>query len=188
MDVLEPPDVGAWDAWLSEHHATATEAWLRLRHKTSDLALMTFEDAGDVALCHGWIDGLRRGLDDVSYLQRYTPRRPGAAWSQVNVARVERLEAAGRMRPGGMAQVEAARADGRWAAAYPPQSAGVMPHDLATALAADPVAAQAFAALDRSSQYAIELPLFKARTEKSRAALLEKALAKLRAGVPGDGA
>ena len=187
MDALELPDVDAWDAWLAEHHDRVPEAWLRLRRTRADLALMTFDEAGDVALCHGWIDGLRRGLDDVSFLQRYTPRRAGAAWSQVNVARVEALEAAGRMRPGGVAQVEAARADGRWAAASPPQSAGVVPDDLA----ADPVAARAFATLSRSEQYAIELPLFKARTERSRAALLEKSLARLRTGVgstgtPGD--
>ncbi|MFO6453504.1 MULTISPECIES: YdeI/OmpD-associated family protein [unclassified Aeromicrobium] len=169
MDVLEFADVQAWDAWLAEHHDTATEAWLRIRRKHADLPLITIGDALDGALCHGWIDGLRRSLDDVSFLQRYSPRRRTTAWSQVNVAKAEALEAAGRMRPGGLASLEAARADGRWAAAYAPQSAGEVPPDLRAALAEAPGAAAVFDRLSRTEQYDLVLPLLKARSPESRA-------------------
>ncbi|WP_435741800.1 YdeI/OmpD-associated family protein [Nocardioides sp. SYSU DS0663] len=179
MDVLELADVAAWDVWLQEHHDTAAEAWLRIRRKHADVRLITIGDALDGALCHGWIDGTRRALDDVSFLQRYSRRRPRTAWSQVNVAKAEALEAAGRMRPGGLAQLAAARADGRWAAAYPPQAASEVPPDLAAALAAAPPAAAAFARLSRTRQYAVMLPLLKSTSPQARARLVTRAVAQL---------
>ena len=120
--VLDLPDGPAWEAWLEEHHATAPEAWLRIAKKGSGLASVSIGEALDGALCFGWIDGQRRGLDDVSFLQRYCPRRARSTWSQVNVEKVARLTAQGRMRPAGQAEVDAARADGRWDAAYERQS------------------------------------------------------------------
>lgn len=179
MDVLEFADADAWDAWLQEHHDTETEAFVRIRRKSVDLPLIAFEDALDTALCHGWIDSIGRRLDDVSTLQRFSPRRPTSAWSRVNVAKIEQLEAQGRLRAGGIAQVEAARADGRWAAAYPPQSAGEVPPELAAALDASPVARAAFDALRRSDQYAIELPIFKSRSPESRTRLAARAVERL---------
>jgi uncharacterized protein YdeI (YjbR/CyaY-like superfamily) len=177
--VLDLPDAAAWDAWLEASHDRETEAWLRIAKRHSGLSTISIGDAGDVAICHGWIDGHRKGLDDVSFLQRYSRRRARSSWSQVNVARVEALTAAGRMRPGGIAEVEAAMADGRWAAAYEPQSTAEVPPDLAAALAADPVAGAAFERLGRSERYAVILPLLKTRTPHTRDRALTLAIAQL---------
>ena len=185
-ELLEFPDAAAWDAWLARNHGLAPEAWLRIRRKNADLPLIAIGDALDVALCHGWIDGTRRGLDDVSFRQRYSPRRPRSAWSQVNVARAEALHAAGRMRPGGLAQMTAARADGRWAAAYPRQAVSEVPPDLALALAADPEAEAVFASLGRTAKYAVVLPLLTARSPEARARRVEQAVERIRMRGGGD--
>ena len=182
MEILEFADVDHWDAWLTEHHDRASEAWLRLRRARSELPLISTGEALDCALCHGWIDGLARSFDDVSRLQRYSPRRPQSPWSQVNVAKVEALMAAGRMRPGGLAQVEAARADGRWDAAYPSQAQATVPPDLAEALAATPGAAAAFDRLSRSARYALMLPVFRARTPAGRAGVVRRVVSRLADG------
>jgi uncharacterized protein YdeI (YjbR/CyaY-like superfamily) len=139
-------------------------------------------EVNDVALCHGWITGHRKGLDAVYYLQRITPRRPGGDWSAVNVRRVEELAAAGRMRSGGLAEVAAARADGRWAAAYASQREAAVPEDLAAALDRNPRAKAAFERLGRTDRYLVMLPLLRARTPQSRAARLAAALAGLERG------
>jgi len=177
--VLDLPDGPAWEAWLEEHHTTAPEAWLRIAKKGSGLASLSIGEALDGALCFGWIDGQRRGLDEVSFLQRYCPRRARSTWSQVNVEKVARLTAEGRMRPAGQAEVDAARADGRWEAAYERQSTATVPDDLAAALAADPTAAAAFEALGRSERYAVMLPVLKATSPSARAKRVEQAVARL---------
>ena len=174
--ILTLPDVAAWESWLAANHARATEAWLRIGKKGADLPLIGIGDALDGALCWGWIDGQRRGLDEVSFLQRYCPRRPRSAWSQVNVAKVDALIVVGRMRPPGMAQVEAARVDGRWAAAYERQSTAEPPPDLVAALAANPAAQVAFDAMSRTERYLIIMNLAKARTPGSRARVLATAI------------
>ena len=168
-----------WDAWLSAHAATEREAWLVVARKGA--VGLTAPEAGDVAIGHGWIDGHRKRFDDTHFLQRYSPRRPGSPWSAVNVARVEALTTAGRMRPGGLAQVDAAKADGRWAAAYAPQRTAEPPAVLVDALAADPAAAAAFEALSRSERYGLFLPILKARTDTTRARTLRTALERLTA-------
>ena len=140
VDPLEFRDGSDWESWLEVNHSTETEAWLRIGKKNSGVALLSITDALDGALCFGWIDGHRRGLDEVSFLQRYSPRRKRSSWSQVNVSKVEALLAAGRMRPPGLAEVELAQADGRWQAAYESQRTAQTPPDLALALAANPVA------------------------------------------------
>lgn len=114
MDVLEFPDADGWERWLRRHHDVHTEAWLRIGKKNRGAGLVSIDEALDVALCYGWIDGLRRAYDDVSFLQRYSRRRPRSSWSKINVARVEALTAAGRMQPPGLDHVAAAQADGRW--------------------------------------------------------------------------
>ena len=177
--ILSLRDVTAWEAWLSANHADAPEAWLRIAKRGSGLPLITIADALDGALCWGWIDGQRRGLDEVSFLQRYCPRRPRSAWSQVNVGKVEVLLAAGRMRPPGLAQVEAAKADGRWAAAYERQRTAEPPPDLVAALAANPAAQAAFDALSRSERYLVIMGLAKARTPAGRARTLARSVARL---------
>jgi uncharacterized protein YdeI (YjbR/CyaY-like superfamily) len=176
IEVLDLADADEWDRWLAEHGADRTAVWLRIAKKAAGRVGMTAAEAGDVAIAHGWIDGHRRGLDGTHFLQRYSPRRPGSPWSRVNVERVEALEAAGRMRPGGQAQVAAAKADGRWAAAYASQRTAAVPDDLTAALAADDRARAAFEALSRSERYALFLPLLKARTPEARAKALRRAL------------
>jgi len=180
MDVLELVDGAAWEAWLAEHHASAPEAWLRIAKKGSGLALVSISDALDGALCFGWIDGQRKGLDDVSFLQRYCPRRPRSTWSQVNVEKVAALTAAGRMRPPGIAQVELALADGRWAAAYERQSTATLPDDLRIALDADPSARAAYDVLGKSEQYAVMLPVLRSTTPTTRARAIARAVEQLR--------
>jgi uncharacterized protein YdeI (YjbR/CyaY-like superfamily) len=180
VEVLEFPDAAGWEAWLGDRHATSSEAWLRIGKKGKGLALIAIGDALDVALCYGWIDGQRRSFDDASFLQRYCPRRPRSSWSQVNVAKVAALTAAGRMRPPGIVEVEAAKADGRWEAAYASQRTAEVPPDLAAALAGDPVAAAAFERLSRSDRYWIILQLLKTRTAEGRAKHVARAVERLK--------
>ncbi|SCL61870.1 Uncharacterized conserved protein YdeI, YjbR/CyaY-like superfamily, DUF1801 family [Micromonospora citrea] len=178
-EIISFADVDEWDRWLGEHGGSRSDVWLTIAKKGA--AGMTATQAGDVAICHGWIDSHRRRLTATHFLQRFSPRRPGSPWSRVNVERVASLEAAGRMRPAGRAQVEAARADGRWAAAYAPQRDAAVPEDLAGALAGNDRARAAYEALSRSARYGIFLPLLKARTAAGRAGALRRAVATLEA-------
>lgn len=171
-----------WESWLSAHWQGPTGVWLKIAKKGSGIECVTVSDALDVALCYGWIDGTRRRLDDTYYLQWYCPRRPRSTWSKVNVARVEALAAAGRMRPPGEAQVEAAKADGRWDAAYESQRNATVPPDLAAALDGDDRARATFESLGRSERYAVILTLLKARPTEQRAERLRVALRALAAG------
>jgi uncharacterized protein YdeI (YjbR/CyaY-like superfamily) len=175
-EVITCRDPAEWEAWLAEHHATSAEVWLRIAKKGSGIASVTPSEALDGALCWGWIDSQRAAGDAASYLQRYSPRRPGSRWSQVNVDRVEALTAAGRLAEPGRAQVAAAQADGRWAAAYAPQRTATAPADLTAALRRYPPAAERFAAMDRSRRYAVLLRLATARTPEQRAARLAAAV------------
>ena len=178
--VLDLPDADAWDAWLSANHAAAPEVWLRIAKRGSGLPVIAIADALD-GRCAG--AGSTASADDrrVSFLQRYCPRRSRSAWSQLNVGKVEALIAAGRMRPPGMAQVDAAKADGRWAAAYERQSTAEPPADLVAALAANPAARAAFDRLSRSDRYLVIMALAKARTPATRARTLARAIEQLTA-------
>ncbi|MDQ1025880.1 uncharacterized protein YdeI (YjbR/CyaY-like superfamily) [Streptomyces umbrinus] len=175
-------DAADLEAWMSAHPGLRAGVWLKIAKKGSGLPSITIAEALDVALCHGWIDGQRRGLDDSYYLQKYTPRRPGSLWSMVNVRKVEALAAAGRMRPPGLAEVAAAKADGRWEAAYESQRNATVPDDLAAALDRSPRAKAFFEGLGRTDQYLVVLGLLKARTPEVRAARLEKAVKGLESG------
>lgn len=174
MDILEFRDGAAWEHWLEDHHAERPEAWLRVAKRHADLDLIAIGDAADGAFCFGWIDGQRRAYDEQSFLQRYSPRRKASPWSKVNVDKVDALIAAGRLRTAGLAEVEAARADGRWTGAYEPQSTAEVPSDLAAALADDPVAHAAFDRLGKSERYAVMLPVLKATTPDARAKALAR--------------
>ena len=180
MEVLDFADAAGWESWLTERHEVRDEAWLRIAKRHSGIDTINIGDAGDVALCYGWIDGQRKSYDDVSFLQRYSRRRPRSSWSKVNVARAEALMAAGRMRPAGLAEVDAAKADGRWDAAYESQRTAEVPPDLAAALAADATANTAFERLGRSDRYTVILPLLKARSPEARARAVAGAIARLR--------
>jgi len=174
---LEFPTAAAWEAWLAEHHAHASGAWLKIAKQGA--AGLTILEAAAAAMCYGWIDSQRRGLDQTHYLQRYSPRRPRSPWSQINVARAEALLAAGRMQPAGLAEIAAAQADGRWDAAYAPQRDVRLPPALAAALAQNDRARQAFARLDKTRQYALILPILKATTDRQRAGRVARAVRQL---------
>jgi uncharacterized protein YdeI (YjbR/CyaY-like superfamily) len=182
VEVLAFGDAAQWEAWLAEHCASSADAWLKLARKGAGLVSLTPGEALDVALCYGWIDSQRRSHDGSSFLQRYSPRRRGSPWSRVNVERAEALIAAGRMRAPGLAEIEAARADGRWEAAYESQRTATVPPDLAAALARDEPARAFFESLGRTDRYAVILRLLKARTEAGRAARLRQVVDLLRAG------
>lgn len=177
--VWEFTDADSWEAWLAEHHGDRPEAWLRIGRKHTTLPLIRILDAALVGLCYGWIDGQRRSLDDDSFVQRYSPRRSTSSWSQVNVERVQQLIGEGRMRPPGMLEVERARADGRWDAAYERQATAEPPADLLAALAQRPVAAAAFERLSKTDRYALMLPLLKARTTSARSRAVATAIDRL---------
>jgi uncharacterized protein YdeI (YjbR/CyaY-like superfamily) len=169
-------DAAQWESWLAELHEAEGGVWLKIAKKGSAVASVTAVQALEVALCYGWIDSQRKSYDEHCFLQRYSRRRKGSPWSRVNVERVEALTAAGRMRPPGLAEVAAAQADGRWAAAYTAQRNATVPPDLAEALEAHPEAAARFEALDKTGRYLVILPLLKARTPAGRAVRLQKAI------------
>jgi uncharacterized protein YdeI (YjbR/CyaY-like superfamily) len=178
-EVIAFHDAAEFESWLADNVDRSAGVWLKLAKKGSGIASLTDDEAVDIGLCYGWISGQRKSFDEVYYLQKYVPRRPNSRWSQVNVRKVEQLVAAGRMRPRGLAEVAAAKADGRWDAAYESQRDATVPPDLAAALSASPAAAAAFAALSRSSQYAVILDVVTARTPRTRSAHISKAVAEL---------
>ena len=174
-------DAAAWERWL-EHHATSEGVWLRIAKKDSGIASVSYAEALDVALCHGWIDGQKKGFDAQCFLQRFTPRRSRSTWSKINVAKIEVLVAAGRMRPAGMREVEAAKADGRWDAAYDGARSMDVPAELAQALAKNRKAKAFFEALDRTNRYAVCWRVQTAAKLETKRALVEKLVAMLARG------
>jgi uncharacterized protein YdeI (YjbR/CyaY-like superfamily) len=154
LPVLAFPDLAALEAWLEAEHATAPGLYVKLARKGAGVPSVTYPELVESALCFGWIDGRSNRFDDRFYLQRITPRRARSVWSQKNVDAVEVLTAAGRMRPAGLAAVEAAKADGRWERAYAGSATITVPDDLAEALAAEPAAQREFEALDGRNRYA----------------------------------
>ncbi|MFF6784444.1 YdeI/OmpD-associated family protein [Streptomyces sp. NPDC012510] len=174
------PDADHLDAWLTSHPAPPSGGlWVKVAKKGVGITCVGAAEVNDVSLCHGWITGSRRRLDASYFLQRITPRRPGSHWSMVNVRRVEELTDAGRMRPGGLTEVAAAKADGRWAAAYESQRNAAVPEDLTAALERSPRAKAAFEALGRTERYLAMLGVLRARTPRSRAARLAATVARL---------
>ncbi|WP_328347838.1 YdeI/OmpD-associated family protein [Micromonospora sp. NBC_00421] len=155
LDELIVADADALRAWLSVHHATSPGVWLALTRKGGTVTTLTWQQAVDEGLCFGWIDGQARKRDEQSSWIRFTPRRARSSWSQRNVAHVARLEEQGRMQPSGRAAVEAAKADGRWAAAYAPPSEAQVPADLLAAIAADPAAQAMFDVLTSANRFAL---------------------------------
>lgn len=177
------PDAAAWRAWLAQHHRDAAGVWLVLAKKgTTDPTTLTYEQAVEEALCHGWIDGQARRRDERTSLQRYTPRRSRSAWSKRNVERVERLTAQGRMGPAGLAEVERAQADGRWQAAYAGPATIEVPDDLAAALAAQPRAQAMFDILTSQNRYVILIRITTAKRPETRTRRIEQFVAMLARG------
>ncbi|MFF7167765.1 YdeI family protein [Streptomyces sp. NPDC008086] len=179
MDPLAFESAPALDAWLTEHPAPHPGLWIKVAKKGSGVPSVSAAEINDLALCHGWITGQRKGIDASYYAQRITPRRPGSLWSMVNVRRVAELTAEGRMHPAGLAEVGAAKADGRWEAAYESQSNARVPDELTAALEEHPAAKEVFARLGRTDRYQVMLGLLQARAPRSRNAQVAAILREL---------
>jgi uncharacterized protein YdeI (YjbR/CyaY-like superfamily) len=165
-------DAAAFERWMAAHHDRAPEIWIKVHKKSSGLASVTTAEALDVALCWGWIDGLRKSFDERSFLQRYSPRGRKSTWSQINREHVARLVAAGRMTPHGQARVDAAKADGRWDAAYAPLrtvSVASLPEDLRAAIEASPRAKRMLGTLNKPNLFTLAFRTTAAKTPAARA-------------------
>lgn len=174
-------DLAAWEKWLAAH-PDSSGLWLRIAKKDTGLISVSYVEAIEVALCHGWIDGQRRSFDEQSFLQRFTPRRPRSLWSKINVGKAEALIIAGRMREGGLREIELARADGRWATAYAGAATMEVHPELVTALAKNRKAAAFFETLDRTNRFAVCLRVQTAVKAQTRASRIEKLVAMLARG------
>jgi uncharacterized protein YdeI (YjbR/CyaY-like superfamily) len=171
-----------WEAWLADHHADTLGLWLKISKKGAVVPSVSYADALESALCYGWIDGQKAAFDDQHWLQKFTPRRLKSSWSKINCAKAEALIAAGRMRPSGLRQVELAKTDGRWAAAYESQSAIAVPLDLQDALDEHADSKAFFSMLDATNRYAILRRIQICRTPESRAARIRQYVAMLARG------
>jgi len=160
--------VSAWEQWLAEHQQTEHGLWLRIAKKDSGIPTVSYDEALDVALCYGWIDGQRKSYDSDYFLQRFTPRRPKSLWSKRNVGKALQLIDSARMQPAGLTQVEAAQQDGRWHAAYDSQRAMVIPEDFLLAVQQNEQTEAFFNTLNKSALYTIGWRLQTAKTAETR--------------------
>jgi uncharacterized protein YdeI (YjbR/CyaY-like superfamily) len=181
LPVLGFADQGAWESWLAEQHAASGGVWLKIPRKGSGAPGVSYPDALAVALCYGWIDGQKGRLDDEYWLQRFAPRRARSRWSKINTEKATELIEAGLMQPAGLREVELARADGRWDAAYAGQRASGVPDDLAAELARNEAAAAFFATLSSANRYAILYRIGDAKRPETRARRIAKYVAMLAA-------
>ncbi len=182
LPLLTFVDATAFERWLDEHGEAASGAWLRFSKQSAPERTVTKSDAIDCALAYGWIDGQLGRVDDHFFKTRFTPRRPGSAWSQANRGRAETLESAGRMRPAGRLQVDLAKADGRWAVAYAGQGTAAPDADLDAVLDAEPTARELFDALDAANRFAVIYRVHQARSPERRAAKIAELVAMLSRG------
>jgi uncharacterized protein YdeI (YjbR/CyaY-like superfamily) len=174
-----PPDL---ESWLEESHVSSPGLWLKIAKKGSGVESVSYAQALELALCFGWIDSQKRGFDERHFLQRFTPRRPRGKWSLINREKAEALIASGAMRPAGLAEVEAAKADGRWQAAYAGQRTAEVPEDLQAELDRNEAAREFFATLDGANRYAILYRLEEAKRPETRERRLRKFIAMLERG------
>lgn len=172
----------AFEVWLKKNHAASGGLWLRIAKRGANEPSVTYPEAVEVALCWGWIDGQKKSLDDQHYLQRFTPRRARSVWSKINVEKVQALIEAGRMQPAGQAQIDAAKADGRWERAYDGARTSTFPEDLQAALEAEPAAKAFFATINASNRYAILWRIQTAAKAETRARRIEQLVAMLARG------
>jgi uncharacterized protein YdeI (YjbR/CyaY-like superfamily) len=169
----------AWETWLEEHHTTSDGLWLKIAKKGSGLETVTYDQAVEIALCYGWIDGQVRKFDEYYYLQRFTPRRPRSKWSKINRQKATELIARAEMKPAGLREVERAKADGRWDAAYDAPSTATVPEDLLRELEKNEKAREFFSELDGRNRYAILYQIQDAKRPETRARRIAKYVAKL---------
>jgi uncharacterized protein YdeI (YjbR/CyaY-like superfamily) len=180
--VHEFVDADAFHDWLSRHHDKQSEVWIRIHKVGSGLPSITPKQAIDVVLCWGWIDGVKKGFDDKSFLQRYTPRGRKSVWSQINVDNVARLVAEGRMTPHGLREVEAAKADGRWDRAYGSGKGLKIPDDLQAAIDASPQAKAMLGKLTEQNRFSLAFRVHNMKTEVGRKKKIETFVAMLERG------
>jgi uncharacterized protein YdeI (YjbR/CyaY-like superfamily) len=169
----------AWEAWLAEHQADSSGVWIKMAKKASGIESVTHPEALEVALCFGWIDGQRDRLDDEYFLQRFTPRRPRSNWSKINCGKATELIDQGRMHPAGLNEVERAKADGRWDAAYEAQSTTTVPDDLQRELDRNNTAREFFSSLNSRNRYAILYRIQDAKKPETRARRIKQYVAML---------
>ena len=163
-----------WTVWLDEHHAASSGVWLRLAKKASGLQSVSYDEALEVALCYGWIDGQKKSYDDASWLQKFTPRGAKSLWSKINRAKAEALIASGRMKPAGLLAVERAQQDGRWDAAYDSPGNATVPDDFQAELDRNAEAQAFFTTLDRTNRYAMLFRIQTARKAETRAKRIQE--------------
>lgn len=180
--IREFADAEAFYRWLGKNHDSADEVWIKIHKTGSGLASITPKEAIDVVLCWGWIDGIRKGLDEESFLQRYSPRGARSIWSRINVDNVARLVEEGRMTPHGLAHVEAAKADGRWDRAYGGSKDMAIPDDLMAAIEAEPEAKAMLARLSAQNRFALAFRVHNMKTEAGRKRKIEGFVAMLKRG------
>ena len=167
--ILFFPHQKAWESWLAANHATSTGIWLRLAKKGSPIQSVTYSEALEAALCYGWIDAQKQPESEQAWLQRFTPRRPKSIWSKVNREKAAALIKAARMQPAGLEQIERAKQDGRWDAAYDSPGAAEVPEDLQSALDRNPQARAFLRTLDRANRYAVLWRIQTAKKAETRA-------------------
>jgi uncharacterized protein YdeI (YjbR/CyaY-like superfamily) len=171
-----------WEAWLDAERASSDGVWIKFAKKGSGIDSVSYPEAVEIGLCFGWIDSQMKSLDERFYIQKFTPRRAKSKWSRVNREKIEELTKQGRMKPAGLAEVELAKADGRWEAAYSSPANVEVPDDLQKALDASPKAAEFWAVLNKSNRYAIVYQLEDAKKPETRTRRLEKFLGMLERG------
>jgi len=182
LEILAFPTPAAFRKWLSANHRKSPGIWLRIYKKDSGTPTLTYAEALDEALCFGWIDGQKQTHDDLSWRQKFTPRRARSGWSKINTQHAERLIAANRMKPAGQAEIDAAKSDGRWAAAYDSQRSAAFPEDFLAAVARNPKSQAFFDSLTKANRYAIAYRLQTAKKPETRQRRMEVILDMLSRG------
>lgn len=175
-------DAAAWDAWLGKNQNTAAGIWMRIAKKASGTKSITYPEAVEIALCHGWIDGLKRPESDTAWLQRFTPRRKKSIWSEINREKALALIASGQMKPAGLAEVERAKLDGRWDAAYQSPKSATMPPDFKKELDRHPKANALFKTISKTNSYAILWRIQTAKKAETRARRIKDFIERLEKG------
>jgi uncharacterized protein YdeI (YjbR/CyaY-like superfamily) len=182
LPILSFPTPKGWEEWLEKHYGDPKGLWLKIAKKGAGAPTVTYAEALDVALCHGWIDGQKGALDEEYWLQKFTPRGPRSPWSKVNREKALALIESGRMKPAGLAEIEKAKENGRWEAAYDSQSKAAVPEDLQRELDRNPAAAEFFATLDSANRYAILYRVQEPKKPETRARRIEKFIGMLERG------
>ncbi len=182
LPVLFFKDAQQWSAWLAEHHTEQAGVWLKYAKKGSGIESLNYAGALDEALCYGWIDGQAKSIDETYYLQKFTPRRPRSLWSKRNVGKIAELTKAGRMKPSGLAEVEAAKLDGRWDQAYDGPANITVPPEFQAVLDANPTAKEFFESLNKTNRFAVLWQIQTAKRPETKQARIQKLLAMLLEG------